>query len=837
MDFGAFLQKFLTFTAKFLQMSKKNRNFALEIRLTLIDKTMRKFLFTLVLGASFLCAARAQVIYRNAAYQWRGNQFTQGKMTAKAKSGTEIVSNYTSVWTSAAPNYMPDMPTGINSEHWLLKHDISHLPQYTSSLIIDNALYNMSLEESELAIEPDSTYRTGVYWGGVWTRDVSYSILHSLAQLNPEVSMRSLLAKVNPNNRIIQDTGTGGAWPCSTDRTTWVLAAWECYLVTGSQEWLDRIFPIIRNTIEDDRVAVYDPKTQLMRGETSWLDWREQEYPTWMQPADIYRSECMATTAVHYRALQILAEICRIKGLPTWGERYDSWAADLKEGMNKHLWVEDRGLYAIYLYGRNHLVQHPQMEILGESFAILWDIASPERQRRISEQMVSMDFGTPDFYPNLKDQYPYHNDAMWPFTQGYWMKAQAKAGNEQGVLHAIASIYRLAAMCLSNYENMVIYDGNDKGLPINSPRQLWSVAADIAIVPNIYFGMDYQTDGIHFRPFVPKTLSANRVLKNFRYRNAVLNLHVSGYGNELKSFRLDGKETAPFFAANLTGEHTIEMELTCKQPAAMQMTLRKNVYQPLTPVTAIDGNILSWQAPDVQDIMAEHAAATLNDIDHYLVLHNGLEYMRLPSSERQFSLHEDGEYAVVAVHAEGWRSYMSEPMAYYSHVKLYPVGDYALPFDPERKHVKESAGAGGGLAGKTEERAAEPSLRGVDVSGSLGRIAMITRNENPFISIPVHIETAGTYAIDWRYANGNGPISTDNKCATRLLAVDGNAVGASVFPHRGSGLWNDWGWSNATVVELSAGNHVITLEFGEAVENMNLRVNQALLDVLRITKL
>ena len=227
MDFGAFLQKFLTFTAKFLQMSKKNRNFALEIRLTLIDKTMRKFLFTLVLGASFLCAARAQVIYRNAAYQWRGNQFTQGKMTAKAKSGTEIVSNYTSVWTSAAPNYMPDMPTGINSEHWLLKHDISHLPQYTSSLIIDNALYNMSLEESELAIEPDSTYRTGVYWGGVWTRDVSYSILHSLAQLNPEVSMRSLLAKVNPNNRIIQDTGTGGSWPASSDREVWSIAAWE----------------------------------------------------------------------------------------------------------------------------------------------------------------------------------------------------------------------------------------------------------------------------------------------------------------------------------------------------------------------------------------------------------------------------------------------------------------------------------------------------------------------------------------------------------------------------------------------------------------------------------
>ena len=647
--------------------------------------------------------------------------------------------------------------------------------------------------------------------------------------------MKSLLAKINQNNRIIQDTGTGGAWPCSTDRTTWVLAAWECYLVTGSKEWLDRIFPVIKNTLEDDHLVAYDPQTQLMRGETSWLDWREQEYPLWMQPADIYQSECMGTTAVHYRSLQILAEICRLEGQPAWASKYEKWASDLKEGMNRQLWMEDKGLYAIYLYGRNHLVQHPQMEILGESFAILWDIASPERQRRISEQMVSENFGTPDFYPNLKDQYPYHNDAMWPFTQGYWMKAQAKAGNEEGVLHSIASIYRLAAMMLSNYENMVIYDGNDKGLAINSPRQLWSVAADVAIVPNIYFGVNYELDGIHFRPFVPKTLAAKRALKNFRYRNAVLNMSIIGFGNELKSFRLDGVETEPFLAADLEGEHTIEMVLANRQPATMKMTLCPNAYQPLTPEAKLEGTTLSWQAPAAERIMAEHAASTLNDVAQYRVLRNGKEYKTLSASELSLALTEEGEYAVVAVTADGWHSYMSEPVRYYNNVSVYQVGDYALPFNPKRKQVKESAGAGGGVAGKTEARVEVPTLEGVDISGALGRIAMITRNENPLITIPLSVAEAGSYAIDWRYANGNGPINTDNKCATRVLSVDGAAVGVSVFPHRGE--WKSWGWSNPVVVHLSAGQHVITLEFCDAVENMNIHVNQALLDQLRVTKL
>jgi len=746
---------------------------------------LRKTAFCILLILTAVASAPSQTIYRNSAYQWRGNSFVQGKFRATADSPTSIRSNYTDEWTTTAPNFMPrDVDPGIDRTHWTLRRDISHLPHYTSTLTLDNALFNLSLEESELAIEPDSTYRTGVYWGGVWTRDVSYSILHALAQLCPEVSMRSLLAKVDDRNRIIQDTGTGGAWPCSTDRTTWVLAAWEVYLVTGDKAWLQRIFPVVRNTIEDDHLVAFDPATGLMRGETSWLDWREQEYPTWMQPADIYASEAMNTTAVHYRALRILAEMCAILDLPG-RERYDGWADTLRDGMNRHLWMDDRGLYAIYLYGRNHLVQHPQMEILGEAFAILWDIADPARQQRISQSMVSEPFGTPDFFPNLSDQYPYHNNAMWPFTQGYWLKAQAKAGNEQGVLHAISSIYRLAAMTLTNLENMVIWSGAEKGLPINSPRQLWSVAADISIVPGIYFGMHYGTDGIRFAPFVPKTLKAERRLSNFRYRHAVLDLSVTGYGNRIRSFRLDGVETEPFLPADVTGEHRIEIVLSNRQPPAMPMVLRDNACQPLTPQATLSGSTLAWKA--------------VPDAVEYIVLRNGQPLTR--TAELSAPLPGDGEYAVVAVSDEGWHSYMSEPVRHYGHVQLYEVEQFAPV-------VQRGANA-----------------------------ARITRRDNILILIPIEVPADGRYALDWHYANGNGPVNTENKCATRLLAVDGRPAGASVFPQRGAGEWDSWGWSNAVTTTLRQGRHIVTLEFTPTVENMNLRVNEALLDQLRVTRL
>jgi uncharacterized protein YyaL (SSP411 family) len=46
------------------------------------------------------------------------------------------------------------------------------------------------------------------------------------------------------NQRIIQDTGTGGSWPVSTDRMIWALAANEIYNVTGDTDWLKTAFEL-----------------------------------------------------------------------------------------------------------------------------------------------------------------------------------------------------------------------------------------------------------------------------------------------------------------------------------------------------------------------------------------------------------------------------------------------------------------------------------------------------------------------------------------------------------------------------------------------------------------
>ncbi len=155
---------------------------------------------------------------------------------------------------------------GILKENGNLSMTWLFIPNFKLLFLLEHTLYNMSLDEMVNAIEPDSTLRTGSGFPGVWTRDVSYSIILSMAYMQPKVSMNCLLRKVDRFGRIIQDTGTGGSWPCSTDRMIWAVAAWEIYKVTGSREWLEKVYPIIRKSVEDDYLTVYDEKDRAGDG-------------------------------------------------------------------------------------------------------------------------------------------------------------------------------------------------------------------------------------------------------------------------------------------------------------------------------------------------------------------------------------------------------------------------------------------------------------------------------------------------------------------------------------------------------------------------------------------
>jgi hypothetical protein len=678
---------------------------------------------------------------------------------------------------------------------WKLSKDISAFPQYHSGNTLADAIYNMSVEEMIKAVEPDSTFRTGKEWAGVWTRDISYSIILSMAHLQPEVAKKSLMRKVNKKKKIIQDTGTGGAYPCSTDRMIWATAAFEIYKVTGDKDWLQQAYIIIKNSVDDDMSNAYDAVTGLVKGESSFLDWREQTYPKWMQPADIYESENLGTNAVHYNANRVLAQMAIILKKPADAAKYTLNANKIKAGINQYLWMPDKGYYAQYLYGRNFKSLSPRSEALGEALCVLFNIADAKQQSVIAKTPVT-NYGISCIYPQIPNLPPYHNNAVWPFVQSYWALASAKAGNEQSVMESIASIYRPAALFLTNKENYVADNGDFAGTVINSSNMLWSLSGNLAMVQKLIFGIDFQADKLLFHPFVPKALAGNRSLTNFKYRNAVLNISMEGFGNKIKSFLLDGKAVAANeVASNLKGQHEIKIVLTNAFTAAGKINKVKNITAPANPVVTLLGNKMTW---------LEVAEAV-----QYSVLKNGREVQKSGEAFYSIQTNDCAEYQVVALSEYGVPSFASEPILF-SEQKA--VSQYEIEAVKQKSTLAYKGFSGDGFV-------------------------EINSKENRTIDIPVTVDQPGVYAINFRYANGNGPVNTENKCAIRTLRVDQKFAGTVIFPQRGKEEWSNWGFSNAVQVTLTKGKHIITVSFSNANDNMNEIVNEAMLDYLQLLKL
>ena len=675
---------------------------------------------------------------------------------------------------------------------WKLSKDISSYPQMKSSYVLSDALYNLSLEEMVNAIEPDSTFRTGKLWAGVWTRDISYSIILSMAYLQPQVAMKSLMKKVNNKGKIIQDTGTGGAYPISTDRMIWATAAWEVFLITGDTAWLRKSFEIIQNSIEDDLVNAYDFNSGMARGESSFLDWREQTYPRWIQPADIYESECLGTNSVHYSANIVLAKMADILGDTIVAEKHRALAEKIKDGMNKFLWMADKNYYGQYLYGRNSKILSPRAEALGEALSVLFGIANNEKSSKIISSVPITPFGITCIYPQIPDVPPYHNNAIWPFVQSYWALASAKVGNEKSVMESIAAIYRPAALFLTNKENFVAQNGDYAGTQVNSSNMLWSLSGNIALVYKILFGIEFHPDKISFHSLVPKNLEGKRTLKNFKYRNAVLDIEVNGFGNKIKAFYLDGKQqNQNEFPAVLTGKHSIRIMLTDTSKLS-SINLQPNAVSPATP--EIDSDKFAWKK--------------VAGADHYLILNDGIQIGKTKNLFYEIDSTETGEFQVIAVATNSLSSFASEPFDVY----------------PDRRIIVEAEDF-------------NPPSKALYSGYSKTGFCEISVEVNTTLSFKVNIKNDGLYAIDFRYANGNGPINTENKCAIRSLNVDDHFSGAVVFPQRGSGEWSNWGFSNSVKVKLSKGEHVIQLILTDHNENMNEKINQAMIDFMRLTRL
>lgn len=424
-------------------------------------------------------------------------------------------------------------------------------PRMRSGNLQFDALFAMSLEEMRLnGVEnirdgnynngdsiPCDCFETGAKWHYVWTRDLSYAAHLGLAMLDPQRVQNSLEFKLSPYRdgiskaaavpgtddglQIVQDTGTGGSWPISTDRMTWSFGAekvLENLRPKQQQAFAKRAYKALVNTLEIDRAAVFDSADGLYLGEQSFLDWREQTYASWITDdiASLGSSKSLSTNVGHYNALKLASDLAERMGNANESVRYEAWAADLKAAINERFWQQDNGLYSSITAPHFDGAPLYKYDWLGISLAVITGVADDARARQAIANYPHGPLGAPVIFPQQPNIPVYHNRAIWPFVTAYGLKAAATVGNSRVADAAYATLIRGASLNLSNMENLewlsaqpLLLDEQHprlSGPVINSQRQLWSVGAYLGMAVDTLFGVKTDNDGLHFAPFITSKL-------------------------------------------------------------------------------------------------------------------------------------------------------------------------------------------------------------------------------------------------------------------------------------------------------------------------------------------
>ena len=698
-----------------------------------------------------------------------------------------------------------------------------------------SAIQDWSFDNGQPWQCPDGgCFETGRKWNYVWTRDTSYAVNLGLGWIDPTRAKNSLDFKLSTRRdgtgqcdlrehvpcdshglEIVQDTGTGGSYPVSTDRAVWSLGAEEAlnHLAGDVRStFRDRALEAAKNTIEHDRAVIFDPADGLYRGEQSFLDWREQTYPKWTVPdlAQIGQSKSLSTNLTHLALLDFAGRLATETGDAATAKKMSGRAADLRKAIAAKFWIESEQQLATYLTTELDPSPARHFDLLGTSLAVLLDAVPADKAAAALASYPTLPKGPPVVFPQQRDTPIYHNRAIWPFVTAYWAKAARKVGNDAAFDNALHSLVRGAALNLSNMENLEVTsgkawqdDGWMSGPVVNSQRQLWSVGGYIGTVVSGLFGVEAVAGGVKVAPFVTKglhdalfggarSITLNNVPLRGKTISVVVNLPAgAGAGAyAIGAIRFNGKSSdGNVKDAALGGRNLFEVDLVA--PRSAPGTVRtiadwsddRVLFAPRTPSVSVG------LANGGMRIGADLAGEDPNALTWSVYRDGALVADGLPGTQSSWTDGSAGAggpshcYSIESRYTgSGNASQHARPGCFWgaSYERIQGVGAGSFTAN------------GGSLASRDGRTFYE-------LWGDPGQdiVATFTAGHT------------GAALVQATYANGAGPLNTGITCAVKHVTVEDAATGASagdgymMMPQRGD--WSSWGDSSFVRATLTAG--------------------------------
>ncbi|MGE3629749.1 MAG: hypothetical protein AB7P00_07535 [Sandaracinaceae bacterium] len=687
----------------------------------------------------------------------------------------------------------------------------------------------------------DGCFETGRLWHYAWTRDSAFSSYLGLAAFDPSRMRGTLEFKLSERRggsglEIVQDTGSGGSYPVSTDRVAWALGASALLdLLQGTERdaFASRAREALRNTVERDRAVVFDARDGLYRGETSFLDWREQTYPEWTATDVVHlaMSKSLSTNLLHLVAIELAARLHREAGDTTDADRYDGWATALRTAIGDRFWLEEDGLFSSYTTTELDPAPVHRYDLLGSALAVITGVASASQADRVLASYPHVGHGAPVVFPEQQRTAIYHNRAEWPFVSAFWLRAASVADSPAVADRMVTTLMRGAALNLSNMENLeaasglpYVDDGAYSGPVVNSQRQLWSVAGYLSMVQHTLFGLSPTEAGLRVSPYLSGALadelfasSDTIVLNGFGYLghtvSVVLHLPAErGVGalvaerRELNGAALDAEVIA---TSQLAAANRVDVYLTTGAASAPSLTVVDDsdwhrVFGPRTPrvdsVTNVGGH------PQLALALADPSEA----------------------SSVTWSIYRDG--VEVADGLTGTTTSWTDA-SFDANGPRTPCYSAELTFTAggtRSQHAAPSCYWGPSSARVTTIDASAMAHSGGSASTSHGRFHYEPWGE-PGDSLTVTSFTpsqSGPHLLQVTFGNGAGGVTTGITCALKRLVVEEIATGAViaegplVMPHLGD--WDRWVGSNFVRADLTAGRaYRITIRSEDEMANMS----------------
>jgi hypothetical protein len=434
----------------------------------------------------------------------------------------------------------------------------------------DVPAYNEAYLKARQVVANDSQHGkfiAGKGWPQVWTRDSSFATDLALSLLETSLcssTLRGLKQDVPGIGECWEQDFCGhfGGWPNLTDSIVGAVGAWSLYLVNGDRDSLPIFYKRTVNTLKRAERDAYLADTGLFGGCSSFME-SNSAYPAKyaMNGPLVARTAALSNNALYYQGYVIAGLMADRLGED--GGPFRAKAQALKAAINNYFWQEDKCYYGYFLDERGKL--HPAMEGLGEALCILYGIASPVRSRRVLTATPTTSQGFPCLWPQFAEyvdytarrSYIYHNGMIWPFVQGYWARAAAELGDLSTFEGELTKLLKLSQKADTFHEFYFPEDGKPDG----SSDQLWSASGYLSMIQHGLIGIRFETGGLSFAPLVPAQFNS-LAFRKVHYRDAVFDIAITGHGQKIASFKLDGEtKRAPFVDATLTGAHQIEITL------------------------------------------------------------------------------------------------------------------------------------------------------------------------------------------------------------------------------------------------------------------------------------